>query len=200
VEQRRKQKWWNSLGFESDFKKQQLVRVLAFAAFYVALSTFAMSIAYGWVIKPLSVGELPFYMSPEQLRHGGSIPGMTQMLTVWATLMTGMSVMFACVVGMYFSHKLAGPIYRFKLELQRIVDGHGYREIRLRDGDDFHDVAHALNRALDQVSHRETVLRESLRQKTDALEAVVEAVRTHGSGITELRDAVAKLEADGSSS
>lgn len=196
MDQRRTQRWWNSLRFESDFKRRQLERIMAFTAVYVAMSTFVMATVYGWVLQPLTVGELPFYMSLAEVRNTGSIPGMKQMVTVWATLMTGMSVMFACVVGLYFSHKLAGPIYRFKLELQRIVDGKGYREIKLREGDDFHDVAHVLNRALDQVSHRETVLRESLSRATHHLDAVVEALNRHGVDSSQLRDAVSKIEAD----
>ena len=195
MDERRKQTWWNSIRFESEFKKRQLMRVVGFSAVYVGMSTLVMAAVYNSVLEPLRFGELPLFMCVEEVRRAGAIPGMTEMVTLWATLMTGLSIFYACVVGLFFSHKLAGPIYRFKLELQRIVDGKDYRKVSLRDGDDFQDVADSLNRALDEVSQRENVLREAMGLTRDHLDAVVDAVREHGPDSLQLRDAMAQIEA-----
>jgi nitrogen fixation/metabolism regulation signal transduction histidine kinase len=73
-------------------------------------------------------------------------------------MMTGLSVFFAVATGLYFSNKMAGPVYRFKAELKRIEEGKRFRKVTLRKGDDFHDVAEALNRALERVQRTQSAL------------------------------------------
>jgi len=53
---------------------------------------------------------------------------------------------------------MAGPVYRFKAELRRIEQGKRVREIVLRKGDDFQDVADSLNRALGRLQRTESAL------------------------------------------
>ena len=107
----RRQKWWNSFGFESKFKQRQIARILGFTLAYVAISTACMAVAYAAIIGPLTRGEMPTILKLEMLRDTGGIPGLTEMILIWATTMTSLSVLFALVVGLYFSHKLAGNHY-----------------------------------------------------------------------------------------
>ena len=194
MEQRRRNGWWNSFFFESDFKRRQLGRVLAFTAAYVAVSTAAVALVYAISLRPLALGRLPFYLRAEQLRQAGGVPGLTETLAVWVTLMTSLSAFFAVVVGLYFSHKLAGPIYRFKLELQRIADGRERRTIRLRKGDDFQDVADVLNRALEQVQSTENLLRRQLEHAEHRLQELRQALRDHPNDRERLERILSKLE------
>jgi len=196
MEKRRRRGWWNSFSFESDFKRRQLGRVLAFALAYVAVSTAAVALVYGISLRPLAVGELPFYLRAEQLRQTGGVPGLTETLAVWVMLMTSLSAFFAIVVGLYFSHKLAGPIYRFKLELQRIADGRDWRVIRLRRGDDFHDVADVLNRALEHVQGTEDLLRHQLEHAEHRLQELRQALRDHPNDHERLERILSKLESE----
>jgi len=196
MEQRRRRSWWNSFSFESDFKRRQLGRVLAFTFAYVAVSTAAVAVVYEICLRPLALGELPFYLRAEQLGKGGGVPGLTETLAVWLTLMTSLSSFFAIVVGLYFSHKLAGPIYRFKLELQRIADGRERRTIRLRQGDDFHDVAEALNRALEHVQGTESLLRQQLEHAEHRLQELRLALRDHPEDRGRLERILSDLESE----
>ena len=53
------------------------------------------------------------------------------------------------IFGLFFSHKMAGPIYRLKRELREYIEGKKeFRPIRLRKGDFFHDLADLINQAL----------------------------------------------------
>lgn len=196
MEQRRRNGWWNSLSFESDFKRRQLGRVLVFTVAYVAVSTFAVAAVYAISLRPLALGQLPFYLRAEQLRQAGGLPGLTETLAVWVTLMTSLSAFFAIVVGLYFSHKLAGPIYRFKLELQGIADGRGWRPIRLRRGDDFQDVADVLNRALEHVQNTESLLRQQLEHAEHRLQELRQALRDHPNDRERLERILSKLESE----
>jgi len=148
----RRRQWWNSFGFESKFKQRQIARVVAFALAYVAISTLCMAGVYAAIFAPLARAEMPLLLKLEILRDTGGIPGMAETIVLWVTIMTSLSVLFAVAVGLYFSHKLAGPLYRFKLELRRLASGEQVRPVHLRKGDDdFEDVADALNQVLAQV-------------------------------------------------
>jgi methyl-accepting chemotaxis protein len=196
MERCRRNGWWNSLSFEPDFKRRQLGRVLLFTLAYVAVSTVAVAVIYSISLRPLAVGQLPFYLRAENLRRAGGVPGLTETLAVWVTLMTSLSAFFALVVGLYFSHKLAGPIYRFKLELQRIADGRGWRTIRLRKGDDFQDVADVLNRALEHVQGTENLLRQQLELSEHRLQEIRQALRDHPNDRELLEQILSKLESE----
>jgi len=50
-----------------------------------------------------------------------------------------------CLHGIVFSHRLAGPLYRFKETLKRIQDGDLAGEIKLRKDDYFHDLCKEVN-------------------------------------------------------
>lgn len=160
---RDRRRWWNSFAIEQNFKQRQLVRVLGFSAAYVAISTVAVAVFYQRLVAPMAA-ELP----PDALQP----PGLAQAVGVWATLMMGLSALFATATGLYFGHKLAGPLYRFKTELRRIADGKPVRRITLRAGDEFHDVADALNDALERVERAEGALVEQLESDRD-----IDAVR-----------------------
>lgn len=196
MERRRRNGWWNSLSIEPDFKRRQLGRVLLFTLAYVGVSTVAVAVIYSISLRPLAVGQLPFYLRAEDLQRAGGVPGLTETLAVWVTLMTSLSAFFALVVGLYFSHKLAGPIYRFKLELGRIADGRGWRTIRLRKGDDFQDVADVLNHALEHVQGTENLLRQQLELSEHRLQEIRKALRDHPNDRERLEQILSKLESE----
>jgi hypothetical protein len=148
----RRRPWWNSRGFESKFRRRQVVRVVAFAMAYVAISTLCMGAVYAAVLGPLTRGEMPVVLKLDLLRDIGGIPGLGETLVLWLTLMTSLSLVFAFAVGLHFSHTLAGPLHRIKLELRRLGDGEPLREVSLRKGDDdYADVAEVLNHAVERL-------------------------------------------------
>ena len=151
-------KWWNLLSVEQGFKQRQILRVLGFAVSYVAISTLALAAFYNHVLQVVAVTAVPLYASGPELAELRHLPGLRDTLIAWVTLMTGLSVLFAVGTGLYFSHKMAGPVYRFKAELKRIEEGKRVREIVLRKGDDFQDVAESLNRALERLQRTQSAL------------------------------------------
>jgi methyl-accepting chemotaxis protein len=154
----RRRKWVNLLSIEQGFKQRQILRVLGFAMAYVAISTLALGAFYNYVLQSFAVGALPLYANGTELAELRQLPGLRETLITWVMMMTGLSVFFAVATGLYFSNKMAGPVYRFKAELNRIEEGKRFRKITLRKGDDFHDVAEALNRALERMQRTQSAL------------------------------------------
>ncbi|EQA46440.1 hypothetical protein LEP1GSC050_0309 [Leptospira broomii serovar Hurstbridge str. 5399] len=52
-----------------------------------------------------------------------------------------------------YSHKMAGPIYNIKKNLRSLLDGEPVERIRLRQGDEFQELADLLNKVIDERMH-----------------------------------------------
>jgi len=55
---------------------------------------------------------------------------------------------------MYFMHRIAGPLYRFKVLFRSIGDGRLYQRAKLREHDYLHREAQAFNHMLDSLQQR----------------------------------------------
>ena len=66
----------------------------------------------------------------------------------------------------FFSHKFAGPVYRFEKACQSVIDGNYNDVIRLRKGDQMLNLANLLNEAMKLSGERI----ETLENKVKALE------------------------------
>lgn len=54
-------------------------------------------------------------------------------------------------VGLFFSHRVAGPLYHFKRVFSEIKNGNTQARIRLRPNDQFKDVAAVFNEMMDKL-------------------------------------------------
>ena len=64
----------------------------------------------------------------------------------WAFVWTSVIIsVVGTLIGLRFSHRLAGPIFRLKKELRRLNEGEKIEEIVLRDADFFKEVVDELN-------------------------------------------------------
>ena len=83
------------------------------------------------------------------------------------------SVLFATLLvigafGIFFLHRVAGPVYRFRHVLLRINDGEVPQPIKLREGDFFTEVAVEMNRLLEQL--------DSERVRAKEMKGIVEKI------------------------
>jgi len=58
------------------------------------------------------------------------------------------------VLGIFLSHKTAGPLYAFKRIFEEISQGETRKRLRLRPGDEFQDVAESFNKMMDSISRK----------------------------------------------
>jgi nitrogen fixation/metabolism regulation signal transduction histidine kinase len=61
----------------------------------------------------------------------------------------------------FFSHKVAGPIYRFEKACNSVIEGDYTSEIKLRKGDEMQNLATLLNEAIKVSGNRLKILSES---------------------------------------
>ncbi|MAZ49276.1 MAG: hypothetical protein CME65_12000 [Halobacteriovoraceae bacterium] len=59
------------------------------------------------------------------------------------------------VAGIIISHKIAGPMYKMTMFLQKIREGGVIHELTFRDGDQFEEVAEELNETLEYLTSRD---------------------------------------------
>ncbi len=98
--------------------------------------------------------------------------------------------LFTIMLTLYISHKIGGPIYRFKKELELIANGDFSAEFRIRKGDQFQDLAQLLNLAKKNL--REEFLQ--LKQNLMELEASVNSLDIAGDKKNNLIQTVHKLK------
>jgi sensor histidine kinase YesM len=82
------------------------------------------------------------------------------LIRVFAVLFV--TVVAAIMGGVFFLHRVAGPIYRIRLTIKRLAEDQiPERSVRLRHGDFFQEVADELNRLIDKMrqEHPERVVR-----------------------------------------
>lgn len=68
------------------------------------------------------------------------------------------------LIGIFFSHKIAGPIYKLQIFLKKLSNREGRDKLYFRDGDYFSEIATEYNKLVDELDHQELELREKLNQ------------------------------------
>lgn len=76
-------------------------------------------------------------------------------ILLWKMLV---AIVFICFVSVFVSHKIAGPVFRFEESAKTIANGDFSLRIRLRKGDELHDLADAFNRMTESL---ESIVKEN---------------------------------------
>ena len=100
-------------------------------------------------------------------------------------LFGGLSLMVILIamLGIYFTHKVAGPIYKMKLLLGQVGRGKLNFQGRIRKGDELQDFYEAFEKMVDQLKERQ-------RLEVEQLEEAMEAARSVGAG----NETISKIE------
>jgi len=80
-----------------------------------------------------------------------------------------------CLHGVLFTHRIAGPIHRFKESLQRFRSGDLSTEIKLRKTDYFHDLCEDINAMVADLRSRFVAYRELSTKLAEQSEALANA-------------------------
>ena len=60
------------------------------------------------------------------------------------------------VIGVFYSHRIVGPVYRINRDLQRVLDGEREVAVKLRGKDQFHELAKRVNVLIDRFYELKT--------------------------------------------
>lgn len=94
-----------------------------------------------------------------------------------ASLVGGLGVMVVLIglLGIYFTHKVAGPIYKMKMLLTQVGDGKLNFQGRLRKGDELQDFFETFQQMVEKLKERQA-------KEVATLEAAMEEARSNGAG------------------
>ena len=73
----------------------------------------------------------------------------------------GFTTLFLCLGLLRLSHKIAGPLYRFRSAVAGLARGEARSAIRLRRGDYLTEEAEQLNRLLQEIGDRSALVRKA---------------------------------------
>ena len=90
----------------------------------------------------------------------------------WLVMMLGL--IFTCLVfvGIYFSHRVAGPLHKIETAIQERIDGADVPPVILRDKDHMKDLANLLNQLVDKYTGSEQINQALLELLTPLLAEV----------------------------
>lgn len=86
--------------------------------------------------------------------------GVSYSIIIRVTLVLILTLIIIGAYGVVFLHRVAGPVYRFRQTLLKVNRGEMPADIKLREGDFFHDMAHDINIIL----KRQRVEREKISE------------------------------------
>lgn len=143
-----------------------------FAFILIALlmiSTFAVAWVIHYTIHDAAFGANAFRygkISPYQV-----LADVSYQLLIRVSSILMVTLMVIAAFGIFFLHRVAGPVYRFRQTFLRINDGHIPHKIRLREGDFFEETAEEINRLIGKLEF------ESGQKKkvTEKLEQMIQA-------------------------
>jgi len=78
-----------------------------------------------------------------------------------AGLIAGIYLILAVLMGMFYSHKLAGPIYRIEKSILALINGSRNLKVKLRKGDEFNKLADTINRLVDYSNNNTAIIKET---------------------------------------
>lgn len=94
-------------------------------------------------------------------------------------------------VTLYQSHKIGGPIYRFKQVMEKLNEGHLNETVTLREGDYMSDLAESLNSAIHVTRDKIFKLKKEAMLLDDAMK---DTISETNSPIDTLRDLKVKIK------
>ncbi|HMV35377.1 MAG TPA: hypothetical protein PKD60_05745 [Turneriella sp.] len=105
-----------------------------------------------WQIVPEGEGEEYF---PLKVTKGGFRFYNAFDLYLWpVVVVTFLNILIIMVYSVFFSHKVAGPIFKIKKHLNHYLATGEFNDIKLRKGDNLDDVARLINHAIPRHEHR----------------------------------------------
>lgn len=123
-----------------------------------------------FMISMLAVGFIIHYTIREAAFGGGFrfgkinpyevLSDVSYQLILWVSCILFATLLVIGSFGIFFLHRIAGPVYRFRVTLRRVNHGHAAPPIRLREGDYFTEVAGELNTMIQTIQDQRVRLKQ----------------------------------------
>jgi methyl-accepting chemotaxis protein len=141
--------------------------------FFSALLVFGLTFLVPFILPALKlVSQVPL---EERARAANQFLVLAQTIIVWPIL--AVLIPAAAVFSIYLTHRLAGPLFRFEQTARELIRGNLALRIRLRKGDELHELAGLLNEVLDTIEPAFREIRESEAHVREAVSWIMDEMR-----------------------
>ncbi len=89
---------------------------------------------------------------------------------------TLIGVLLVCLFGIFYSHRIAGPLFNLKRMLKQLGEGNFQLNMHIRKTDEFHDVEESFNQMMDNLRERLHELENEVLQTTKTNKTKVETL------------------------
>jgi HAMP domain-containing protein len=122
-----------------------------------------------------------------------------QFLFLAQTILPGLIVLIpaAAVFSIYLTHRVAGPLFRIEQTAREMIQGNLALRIRLRKGDELHELAGLVNETFDNLEKAFREIRESEAHAREALSWIIDEMKKQPSVNREVLDRLATALKDG---
>lgn len=97
--------------------------------------------------------------------------------SVWPAL--GFVIVILSGISIFITHKVAGPVYRFRKVLAEVADGNLDISIQLRKRDDLHDLAEDMNKVIGELRDFVQTLQEDHETISACIEELEEKISSN---------------------
>jgi len=92
-----------------------------------------------------------FFYVPQQFGTDPIVMKRNQILLPVFLVSMGLGFLMTCLMGVFYSHRLAGPIYKLQDTMEKALRGEAVLPVHLRKNDELHELADLINRLLDRI-------------------------------------------------
>lgn len=141
---RQQRSWKNVLvdpKYQLKFVAWFTVHGVVLGVFYTALISFLVRSTFTKLVSVAGVDEA----------DQAVLMGTFDSILIQAAGATGLFILLCAVSGLMFSHRSAGPLYRFKALFAQVRDGDFSARCHLRKGDHYQDAADLFNQMMNTV-------------------------------------------------
>ncbi|MBU0759045.1 MAG: hypothetical protein KKA34_01600 [Candidatus Omnitrophica bacterium] len=103
---------------------------------------------------------------------------------------------FIFILGLFFSHKIAGPVYRIEKSLYEIIKGNLTLKIRLRKGDELWDLANLLTTLTESFNNSVSVNKDAAVKAQKEIETVEKLILSQPLDLNAMRISIKNLQAN----
>jgi hypothetical protein len=165
-----------------------------FQPLFISRSTVLLGVIF-LVAAFVSYGVIYFMINAESSYTGQSAFESTQLMVWFAVALYWIiGAFFIIIVGLYMTHKVAGPLYRLEMMLDEAESGALPTEVRFRDGDQLLPLANAQSVMFSYLIHRDQELAGLWARVKKSLDAL--ALRAESASQEEWSRLAADLQAE----
>ncbi len=157
-----------SHGMKNNRREQRRIKLIKPRFQLKLIGVFLGLSALGFLLQALHVAFRLSELASSMPEGGGHLMAVLPELPIEILIFSfGMLLPLILAVGIFVTHRIAGPVYRFEQYLGQVTRGEAHGPCKLRKGDELQDLCDVINTAV-SAWHAERALREEQDREEEA--------------------------------